>query len=379
MQKISQKQLDKMLSKSLLEEAQLAEVPPSEKLWADLQRRLKEEANIQDLEEKLVLLQGAPPKKKNIFQRAYNIVWKRHKYLTGIAAACLVIIISLQVAPSSDTSNFLQRFFSYMSTDMSTTLEGFGDEAQIRDRDIKTDTKYAVPAEENGEQKELPMKAGEKERGTGGIGASPSPAEGAVPRGSAEAESFSLFIDETPDLNHSVQTEISEQGQERAQWQSEEDGQSFVKERTMDEETLQESVLYDRKLFISELNNCKHLAPEKIWLLNSVPNGFTFSEAVITQTDTFLYSVSQKYTNEENKVISLTQEFFPNKVPDNTELTTPDSLAHPIRVGPYNGYVICEKNGFNTIRWKQDNSIITLSGQLAEKILFNLVDNLKKS
>ena len=296
------------------EEAQLAEVPPSEKLWADLQRRLKEEANIQDLEEKLVLLQGAPPKKKNIFQRAYNIVWKRHKYLTGIAAACLVIIISLQVAPSSDTSNFLQRFFSYMSTDMSTTLEGFGDEAQIRDRDIKTDTKYAVPAEENGEQKELPMKAGEKERGTGGIGASPSPAEGAVPRGSAEAESFSLFIDETPDLNHSVQTEISEQGQERAQWQSEEDGQSFVKERTMDEETLQESVLYDRKLFISELNNCKHLARKNL-LLNSVRMVLLLARQLLPKLILFFISVSQKYTNEENKVISLTQEFSRIKCP----------------------------------------------------------------
>ena len=190
---------------------------------------------------------------------------------------------------------------------MSTTLEGFGDEAQIRDRDIKTDTKYAVPAEENGEQKELPMKAGEKERGTGGIGASPSPAEGAVPRGSAEAESFSLFIDETPDLNHSVQTEISEQGQERAQWQSEEDGQSFVKERTMDEETLQESVLYDRKLFISELNNCKHLAPEKIWLLNSVRMVLLLADSYYPNVLFFI--VYPEIHKEENKVISLTRNF----------------------------------------------------------------------
>ena len=58
------------------------------------------------------------------------------------------------------------------------------------------------------------MKAGEKKEEQGELGFSFS-AEG-IPRVYAEAESFSLFIDETPDLNHSVQTEISEQGQERA-------------------------------------------------------------------------------------------------------------------------------------------------------------------
>ena len=88
---------------------QLAEMHSSEKLWADLQRRLRRKQIFKIWRRNLCYYKELP-QKKNIFQRAYNIVWKRHKYLTGIAAACLVIIISLQVAPSSDTSNFLQRF-----------------------------------------------------------------------------------------------------------------------------------------------------------------------------------------------------------------------------------------------------------------------------
>ncbi|MGI6317895.1 MAG: DUF4367 domain-containing protein [Firmicutes bacterium] len=381
MQKITQKQLDKMLSQCFQEEARRVEVPSSKKLWADLQERL-ESAGMQQIEEKLVQLQQAPPKKKQVFHKVHNIFWRKHKYLTGLAAACLVmLIISLQVAPSSGMSNFVQRFLTFMGTEMST--KPALDDQNFSSGTLKMKTEDAVQIEESGEKRELPIKAGER------AASLPPPAEGAVPQESAEAESYSLFIGESPDQIFSVQEEISGQKEGPAQDQEHEEqgrglgqeqdpGQGFA-QNAMLEETLQESILYDKELFFSELNDCKDLAPEKIWRIDSVPEGFAFNEAVIARTDTFLHSVSQKYTNEEDKVISLSQKFFPSRVPEDTQLTTSGSLAHPIQVGLYSGYIICEENGIYTITWKQNNSIVALSGQLAEKELFDIIDALIES
>lgn len=393
MQKITKKQLDNMLSQCFQEEAQQAEVPSSKKLWAGLQQRL-DGAGMQQIEEKLVRLQQAPPKKKQVFHKLYNIFWRKHKYLTGLAAACLVMfIISLQVAPSSGMSNFVQRFFGFMGTEMDTTPalddQNFGSEAQ------EMKTRDAAQVEESDEKKDLPIKASER------AASPPPPAEKAVPEGSAEVESYSLFIGGATEQNFSAQEEINvqeqdlyrsqgqeqeqglmlgqEQGQDQGQGQEpgqEQENRRGFAQNAMPEETLQESVLSDNELFIAELNNSKHLAPEKIWRIDSVPDDFAFNEAIIARTDTFLHSVSQKYTNEEDKVVSLTQNFFPSRVPEDTELTTSDCLAQPIQVGLYSGCVICEANGFYTIKWKQNYSIVTLSGQLEEKELFDIIDAL---
>ncbi|MGI6327639.1 MAG: DUF4367 domain-containing protein [Dethiobacteria bacterium] len=388
MQKITQKQLDKMLSQCFQEEAQQVEVPSSKKLWADLQQRI-DSIGMQQIEDKLAQLQQAPPKKRQVFHKVYNIFWRKHKYLTGLVAACLVMfIISLQAVPTSGMSTFIQRFFAFMGTEMST--KPALDDQNFSSGTLKMKTEDAAQIEESVEKKELPIKAGER------AASLPPPAEGAVPQESAEAESYSLFIGESSDQFFSVEEEISEQEEGLAQGQEheEEQGPGLEQEQgrgqgdsdrqgsaqnAMLEETLQESVLYEKELFISELNNCKYLAPENIWRIDSVPEGFAFNEALISRTDTFLHSVSQKYINEEEKVISLTQKFFQSRVPGDTELTTSDCLAHPIQVGHYNGYIICDENGFYTITWKQNNSIVTLSGQLEEKELFDIIDALKES
>src|SRR5690554_1505086 len=112
MKKFKQTHFDQMLRQGFLEEAKRIEVPSSKKLWVDLQKRL-DSATIQNAEEKISQLQQPPLKKKPVLQKYYDIFWKKNKFWTGIAAACLVIfIISLQVTSSPKMKNFVQEFLT---------------------------------------------------------------------------------------------------------------------------------------------------------------------------------------------------------------------------------------------------------------------------
>ena len=59
-------------------------------------------------------------------------------------------------------------------------------------------------------------------------------------------------------------------------------------------------------------------------------------------------------------------------------VTPAGSLDQQIQVGPYNGYLRRDGPGVHTLTWQQDKSIVTLSGELGEKQLYEILASMEE-
>ncbi len=91
-----------------------------------------------------------------------------------------------------------------------------------------------------------------------------------------------------------------------------------------------------------------------------------------------MLSVQQEYENDEGNTFSLVQQFLGEEKVAGRFATPAGSLDQQIQVGPYNGYLRRDEPGVHTLTWLQDKSIVTLSGELEEKQLYQILASLEE-
>jgi hypothetical protein len=312
--KLKQKHIDNMLRQTFREEAEKIVLPSSDKLWAELQSRLDPHV-IPELEEKAGFLLAKEAAAEKKYD-AYSF-WKKHKYLAGIAAACfLTIVISASLVPFSGMKYFL--------TDMG---KGLGSNRVGQADFMESDDQIVGLALECTEE---------------GTDSFPPPSD--------------------------TLREPSIKGSEKGAIQSE--SIPFDSGETI--------LFTDLETFVSSLSKIKILSPDEIWQIKTTPAGFRFINGGITKTESYLVNVFQEYEGPEGQSLTLLQEFFHDEGVFDTGIITTDGLTNPLQVGSYSGHLLSKPYGSLVVIWMQDNSRVTLSGQLGEEELFEVLNALEK-
>ncbi|MDO9535887.1 MAG: DUF4367 domain-containing protein [Bacillota bacterium] len=324
-----QKHIDNMLRQAFREEAEKIASPPGDKLWAELQSRL-DPHKIPELEEKagLLLAKETAEKKYN----AYSF-WRKHRYLAGIAAACfLTIVVAASTVPSSG--------MKYLFTEILTFVQGNKVNMEMGIQSDEAGQADLMESEDQTLQRSLTLGGTEEGLGSGplpGEGGKESSIKGAVEVAPMQIESYGVTFDSG------------------------------------------ETILFtDEETFLSSLRKSKILSPDEIWQIKGTPEGFRFKNAGITKTESYLINVFQEYEGDDGQRMTLVQEFFHDEGKLDIGITTADSLTNPIQVGRYSGHLLRQHYGFHMVIWIQDNSRVTLSGQLGEEELFEVLNSLEK-
>ncbi|RJX23837.1 MAG: DUF4367 domain-containing protein [Dethiobacter sp.] len=341
MTELRMKKLDKMLRKLFQEQVEKIVPPSSQKLWAELQLR-PEFAELPDLEE---ILAGMPKEQKP-GRKGYNAFWRKHRYLTSLVAACFVLVVLYaQFAPASGgIESFVNELLAFTRGGMKGNME-ISMKSEVRDKNSTAPQITEMPLK-------IPLRSAED--------ALPESAAGGLKEKGQESEFKSAFS-------------LEEQAGARPQ----EGFYEIQQYEAAAEQKTQELLFKEERSFILSLGEVNHFAPEGIWLVKYIPTGFYFREGAIIKTDRLLLSVCQEYENQEGHKFSLAQQFFHEEMGFGMGITTADSLAQSIQVGPYSGYLRRRHPGLHTLTWLQEKSTVTLSGELEEEQLYKIVASLE--
>jgi hypothetical protein len=323
--KLKQKHIDNMLRQTFREEAEKIVLPSSDKLWAELQSRL-EPHKIPELEEQAgnLLAKGIKPEKFDSFT-----FWKKHRYLAGIAAACfLMIIVTVSTLP--EILAFIQG--NKVSMEMGIRSDSAGQADLMESENLTLEESFTLQ----------------------GIDEGPAPNDGKMEL------SIKGPVDDAP-----MQIESFPLGRGDEKFDAA-------------EEKIETLFFTDEENFVSSLRKSKFYYTEEIWHIKVAPKDFSFKSAVITNKENSLLNVFQEYEGPEGKIMTLIQEFFDDGKVLDSSIHTADSLSHPIQVGSYSGHLLRQPYGFHMVIWMQDNSRVTLSGQLSEEELFEVLNSLEK-
>jgi len=335
------KKLDRLLVQFFREEAQNITPPSSEKLWMELTQRA-EFAGIREIETKISRLQ-----EQGSLGTGFFAFWKKHRYLTGLAAACFALIIAFTQIPP-----------------VASGIKGLVSELLAAAQGRKGSMELTMLSEEESPALTSPEKGEELRLKSFALNTDKE----ALPPGELDGAGKDLKVESQPSSGMAAQEEAATSEKIHD-----------VQNQALEEELPRKQIFEEKDLFNRSLAAAAELAPEGIWQLTYVPDGYDFHKGFITTTEDLLLSVSQEYENKEGQSFSLAQNFFHDKAGWGAGITTADNLARPIQVGPYSGFLLREGSGLQTITWVQKNSIVTLSGQLEEEELYKILASLKSA
>jgi hypothetical protein len=334
-----QKNIEETLSRFFQEEAADIIPPPSQKLWGDLKERLARE------ELYPVQASGKPGKGPGTYS------WLKNKPLVAMVAASFVLIVFFtKVPPAPSLQQFVLNLFS------SSPMEK---ELQLGESGDAPDSGDAGAAHDASDE------------------ASPFAADGRSFEDLQQPQYKIMMTEENSSPMMGVEEKAPETETKTGTGNAMEDNTTQERQFFTARAVKEEMAFEEQPLFTSTLNEIKTFAPEEIWSLKEPPEGFSFHEGSIVKTENFLFQVTQQFVNAEGKVLTLTQDFFQDKKKMESFPLTGNGVADPKQVGPFSGYLFRLEDGFYTLTWKQESSIVTLSGQIEEKLLLSIPNSLK--
>ena len=328
------------------------EPPPSQKLWAKLQQ-LPEFAPLQETEEKFAGI----PDARELRGKKHTGPRTEYRYIAGLVAACLVLIaVFVNFNPSSRKGGNLVSKLLSLAPGTKDQME-----ISIQDSEDKDKTSPVLESEEMTILKTYSL-------GTNDTGAGVAPA----PR-------ISSLEDPTEPKTESGATAPPGSGESAGLHQEQESLHCSELQANLiepEQKETQELAFTEGAAFSHALTELKNLAPEGIWHIKYTSEELIFLEGAIIKTEKTLFSVQQAYKTSEGNEFSLSQQFLPENNALERAIVTADrtnSLDQPIQVGPYNGYLRRLQSGFHILTWLQEHSIVTLTGELKEEQLYEIL------
>ncbi len=343
------KDLDQLLKTFFQQEGETLTPPSSMKRWAELRTRLENQESPALSGE---ISKSLEEEERSLIKRGYGL-FRQHKALTSLAAACLLVAIYFAGLPPIDTLK--QSFWG-----VTTTSEA--DEAY-----------FAV--ETSGERMEAET---------------PLP-QGTPPDPGADPEQEVILADlpsteEIPPLEVEVDTaEVPDEARDPRVQTPEQPSEETLAlesqpaaEMDMAREATSSFGFSEHSDFINSLKGLPApLIVEEIWYFQEAPPGFVFVNAVISRSDTALHAVTQSFSSSDGeRRLSINQSFFLSTAEAGAAYYSLDELAVPVQVGPYEGSLF-RQQGINTITWLQEKSVVSLSGQLEDEQLFEVIEALE--
>ncbi len=334
MNKQEPKELERLLENFLQEEGSSITPPSSHELWSDFQARLENQTELIETDE---ANENVLPNRKSSFKDRSFRFFQKHKAISSLAAACLLFIIIYSGFSQADT---LKQLFSSMPAAVSEDEAAPLQVQQARDEQAP---KTAPEPEES-----------PQEARTVGIEAD---------------EGIHTYQDDIPGEEPKDDT-LDPPPMEAAAVEA--DPENGEPDRVM----LLEYTTYSD--YFQSLKKRKAHAPDEIWHIEHPLDGFNFTAGVISLSETKVLNVRQDFFSAEEQLqFSLSQTFFQQEEAASNAFEKSEELAFPVQVGPYKGYLIRHSEEFFTISWLQENSIVNLSGTLAEERFFEIIESLE--
>ncbi|MGI5875909.1 MAG: hypothetical protein ACOX6X_03705 [Dethiobacteria bacterium] len=326
------KKIDKTLRCFFQEEAASVVPPSSQKLWDDLKGRLANKENLS------LPVPGKPGKDPG----SYSLV-KNKPLLAMVVASFVLIVFFARVPPAPSLQQFVLNLFT--ATPAREQL------AEYEDIDTGDNSGNGAPfstittGEGLQQQQETRIMMAEEEK---------TPLAG-----SNKAAQKDMMKAETEGITENEENIV-------------------FKNEHFSVQTTKEKLAWDKQSdFVLALDKLKDLAPEKIWIINEPPEGFSFLEGSVVKTENFLFQITHQYINEEGNILTLTQDFFLDKKEIESFPLVGNGVADPKQVGPFSGLLFRQEDGVIILTWKKESSIVTLSGQIEEKLLLSIPNSLK--
>jgi hypothetical protein len=333
-----QKNLSKLLQRALSEEAQNIDPPSCQQLWTELQQR-PEFTTIEKKAEQFFLTQGNK-------RKGFQAFWKKHQYLAAlITAGFFIAVLLTRLTPFMGQEPTLQQ------EQISAPEAGLQNESMEKEKDGAVS--FSVKSYEKTPLESFSLRSTVEEA---------LPAQPPEPaKGPAEEEQ----------AGHSTSTfDLWEQKISQPEKQISDSRLGRNLQPSPEEQTFEEE-----ESFLQALKEARQLTDEEIWQVRSLPDNYIFQEGKIIQTEASPLIISQEFTGEEDRGFTLLQQFIQDEagIEDRASVATAQSPAQPIQVGPYCGYLFRPSPGLCTLTWLQEESLVTLSGQLEEEMLFKII------
>lgn len=345
--RLKQKNLPKLLQQTFREEAQKLELPSHQQLWTELQQRPEFAAIEKNAEQFFPQLDTQKRTRISLYT-----FYKKHPHLTGLIAAGLLIAVLLtRLAPFMEQAPILPQ------EQISAPEMGLQSQNLEKGKDSA-----AISSEKNDEN--------------------------------AFLESFSLPDSgketfSAQDMEKNLREEESTQSPTISGLRA---GEISPPEKQPRNSQLgrslrpvpAEQTFKDEGSFLQALKEARQLTPEEIWQVKSLPDNFSFKEGTIICTEESLLKITQEFagTAKNEDGFTLIQEFMQKEVESetaNADIATAQSLAQPIQVGPYRGDLFRPSPELCTLTWQQEKSFVTLSGQLTEEMLYQILTALENT
>jgi len=349
MKKPHGKDLEHLLKTYFQQESEALTPPPSMQGWADLRSRLENQECPALSGDTSTLVDDQD---SSLLKRGYEL-FRRHKALSSLAAACLLVAIYFAGLPPVD---ILKQSFSGVTTSSE------ADEAFIRVETSGELTEAEAP---------LPPK---------------TPDPGAAPGQEAVLADIHPG-EEIPTLDMDVDTAEDPDGaRDFGEETPEQPAGEILARESQPEAEMDMAMETTSSLGFSEHTNLINtlkglsatLAVDEIWYLPEAPAGFVFANAVISRSDTVLHAVTQSYASPDGeRRLSINQSFFLSAAAAGAAYYSLDELAIPVQVGSYEGSLFRQEQGMNTITWLQEKSVVSLTGQLEDEQLFEVIEALE--
>ncbi|NMB35381.1 MAG: hypothetical protein GX989_03720 [Firmicutes bacterium] len=346
--RFKQKNLPRLLQQAFREEAQEIELPSRQQLWTELQQRPEFAAIEKNAKQYLPQLERQKSAKTGLYA-----FYKKHLQQAGLIVAGLLVAILL-ARPIFSTI----QAGPHLREQISAPEAGLQDRGPAEDRGgaaILTGKEDESTAHDNFSrheaEKEMMTPAAETEENLQDKSARASP-----PPEVPEVYSFQTWEDQNPLPGIHLRNSHPDRNLRQV-----------PKEQTFK----------DEEFFQQALKEARPLTAEEVWQVKSLPENFIFQEGTITRSEETLLQITQVFAEKKGRSFTLSQWFTPEKIKDETgadpDLAITQGPAQPMQVGPYRGYLHCPSPENCTLTWLQEKSIITLSGQITEEMLHQIL------
>ncbi len=397
----SSKDLDRFLQEYYRQENEHIQPPCSKERWADLQARLK---NLESAEIASALGESTLAETDSAFKKGYSF-FRKHRVLTSLAAACLLMAVFFWNHPPVDT--FKEAVFGgAMLSESEEREEGEEgeetlflaqalDEEELFTPSLESDDGHLpaeepLPPAEKAPEKEpvrQPTPVDEAEKAADPTAedvdevtvaaVADEPADTAVDLETADPDDVSAdlpaeYTDEQVPTGETDRITPPPQPVDIAETDP------SAQERAVAEgETVQSHFFSKQAAFLQALKMEKADIAEEMWYARELPGRYQFSHAAISKLGSALHHITQYYNSPEGvQHFVLTQSFFPSAAEAREAYSQPDVLVQPVQVGPYEGYFLTQHDGTQTIAWLQHKSMLTLSARLEKARLLEILESL---
>ena len=323
------KELDRLLKNYYQQEGETVQPPSSHERWAELKARLETQDRSEHTAE---ISLNAEAETGSFMTKRYRF-FRQNKALATLAAACLLLAVAVTGLPQA---NPLRQYFAgmVMLSDQSEQEEGIIFQIQSVEDDLGSlvTPELGQPPEEQLRAAEMPVE--EK---------APSFQADGLPE-DMEIEALEQYpIGAAPeDIEQTEYLEFSEYA-----------------------------------VFVDTLKNFKSASYDDLWHTPQLPETFEFSHGHIVRSETALLDVKQVFSSADvQRQLSITQSLFPDQEAAKMAYHIQDATIVPVLVGSYEGYLLQQEQGFNTLTWLQENSIVSITGQLDGDTLFEIIESM---